>query len=110
VREGTIAELWRYPVKSMGGGAVETVALTGQGVVGDRGYAIVDRSDGRVASAKQPRKWAALLHPEARYVDEPVAGADPRRSRSHSPTALGYAATRPAPTPRCPGTPLATWR
>ena len=75
MREGTIAELWRYPVKSMGGGSVESVALTGQGVVGDRGYAVVDRSDGRVASAKHPRKWAALLHAEARYVDEPVAGA-----------------------------------
>lgn len=76
MREGTISELWRYPVKSMGGGAVETVAFTGQGVVGDRGYAVVDRSDGRVASAKHPRKWAALLHAEARYVDEPVVGAD----------------------------------
>lgn len=76
MRDGTISELWRYPVKSMAGGTVETVALTGRGVVGDRGYAVVDRSDGRVASAKHPRKWAALLQAEARYVDEPVAGAD----------------------------------
>src|SRR5436190_892950 len=28
-----------------------------RGLVGDRAYAVLDRSDGKVASAKNPRKW-----------------------------------------------------
>ena len=39
-----IAELWRYPVKSMAGEALETVALTEDGIDGDR---IVQVRDGR---------------------------------------------------------------
>lgn len=71
----TIAELWYYPVKSMAGETVETCVVDRRGVVGDRGYAVVDRSDGKVASAKHPRKWAPLLHARARYVEPPSSGA-----------------------------------
>ncbi|GAC1314699.1 MAG: MOSC domain-containing protein [Acidimicrobiales bacterium] len=74
--DATISELWCYPVKSMAGGAVAECALTTQGVVGDRRYAVVDRGDGSVASAKHPHKWKALLHLEARYLDPPIADAD----------------------------------
>src|SRR5579885_1335238 len=56
-----VTALWRYPVKSMGGEQLETVTVTASGVTGDRRWAVIDRSDGRVASAKYPRKWAALL-------------------------------------------------
>jgi uncharacterized protein YcbX len=43
-------------------------------VAGDRAYAVLDRSDGKVASAKNPRKWRALLSCRAEFLEEPVAG------------------------------------
>jgi uncharacterized protein len=58
---GTIAQLWRYPVKSMGGEALDTAELTSRGVRGDRAYALLDRDTGKVASAKHPRLWGRLL-------------------------------------------------
>src|SRR4051812_35754510 len=48
---GTIAKLWRYPVKSMLGEACEAVQVETRGVVGDRTYAVVD-ADGKLGSGK----------------------------------------------------------
>jgi len=39
--------------------------------VGDRVYALVDRSDGKVASAKNPRKWPQLFDFRADFLDPP---------------------------------------
>ena len=69
-----VDQLWRFPVKSMLGERVEELEVTARGVVGDRGYALVDASDGKVASAKNPRKWPRLLELAATYVAPPVAG------------------------------------
>ena len=68
--------LYRYPVKSMLGESLTEGLLGPAGVLGDRGYAVVDEADGKMASAKNPRKWAALLGFSASYVDEPVADAE----------------------------------
>jgi uncharacterized protein len=51
---GSIAALWRYPVKSMQGEALEAAAI------GDRAYAIREVATGFISSAKHPRKWGAL--------------------------------------------------
>lgn len=74
---GTIAAIRRYPVKSMRGEALEAAHVTGRGLPGDRAYALLDLEAGTVASAKHPRKWAALLECSARYVDEPRPDAPP---------------------------------
>lgn len=74
---GTVAELWRYPVKSMQGERLEAIDVTARGTVGDRAFAVVDSETGRVASAKHPRKWGRLLDCEAAFVDSPVAGDPP---------------------------------
>ncbi|MDX2090614.1 MAG: MOSC domain-containing protein [Kofleriaceae bacterium] len=58
---GRLAEIWRYPVKSMAGEALAVAELGTAGVVGDRAFAIVDVETGTVASAKHPRKWSQLL-------------------------------------------------
>lgn len=76
-----ISELWRFPVKSMLGERLETATLTAQGIVGDRTWAVIDRADGKVASAKNPRKWRALLACQAAFVDEPTAGGAPSAVR-----------------------------
>jgi uncharacterized protein len=58
---GTVASLARYPVKSLQGETLGTVMLHKDGVHGDRRFAFRDIETGRIASAKQPRPWRALL-------------------------------------------------
>ncbi|MFO0015864.1 MAG: MOSC domain-containing protein [Synechococcaceae cyanobacterium] len=72
---GHLAALWRYPVKSMLGERRQRLEVDGRGVVGDRAYALWDAAAQRVASAKNPRPWAALLEYRASYLAEPVPGA-----------------------------------
>jgi uncharacterized protein YcbX len=73
--EASVAALYRYPVKSMLGESLTAAALTPGGIVGDRAYALIDESDGKVASAKHPRKWGALLSLQACLVATPDASA-----------------------------------
>jgi uncharacterized protein YcbX len=73
---GTVAGLWRYPVKSMQGEPVDRVAAGELGLAGDRAWAIIDSETGKVASAKQPKLWLTLLECAAAYVDEPPPDGD----------------------------------
>ena len=57
----SIAELWRYPVKSMGGERVESLELRTSAVVGDRRWAVRNVETGKIASAKRPRPYGQLL-------------------------------------------------
>jgi uncharacterized protein YcbX len=66
---GSVLSLWRYPVKSMMGEELNASEVTERGLLGDRAYALVDRSDGKVASAKNPRKWPRLFEFRAAFVD-----------------------------------------
>ena len=66
---GHIAEIHRYPVKSMQGERLEQVRLGPNGLDGDRRFAVIDTETGRVASAKKPRKWAGLLELRAELRD-----------------------------------------
>ncbi len=50
---GSIAELWRYPVKSMRGESVEALEVTPRGAAGDRAWALRDLANGKVASCKR---------------------------------------------------------
>ncbi len=70
-----VTGLWRYPVKSMQGEELNAAEVTERGVVGDRAYALLDRETGKVASAKNPRKWARLFEFRAAFVESPRAGA-----------------------------------
>jgi uncharacterized protein len=58
---GAVIGLWRYPVKSMLGEELATVRVAGRGLVGDRVYGLVDMADGKIATAKNPRKWPNLF-------------------------------------------------
>jgi uncharacterized protein YcbX len=51
-----IAQLWRYPVKSLLGERLTSLSLVGDGVEGDRLWGILDRGDGRILTARrEPR-------------------------------------------------------
>ena len=72
---GTVKALWRYPVKSMAGSKLDEAVVTEGGILGDRAYAVIDGTSGRVGSAKTPKKWAALMALAADFVRPPEAGA-----------------------------------
>ena len=58
---GRVVSLWRYPVKSMMGEELNEAEVTERGLLGDRAYALIDSSDGKAATAKNPRKWPRLF-------------------------------------------------
>lgn len=68
---GSVISLWRYPVKSMMGEELGASGITERGLLGDRAYALVDTSTGKVASAKNPRKWSDLFDFRATFVEPP---------------------------------------
>ena len=83
-----VARIWRYPVKSMLGEALTECAVGPSGLEGDRAYALIDGEDGKVASAKNPRKWGVLLACRAALLDGGVAEItlpDGRTVRSDDP-------------------------
>ena len=50
-----IQELWRYPVKSMAGERIESVALTEAGIVGDRTVLVAGPGGRIITSRTHPR-------------------------------------------------------
>jgi uncharacterized protein YcbX len=71
----TVVSLWRYPVKSMQGEELNASIVGERGLLGDRAYALVDAADGKIGSAKNPRKWPNLFSFRANYTETPRSGA-----------------------------------
>src|SRR5947208_14576884 len=72
---GSVVALWRYPVKSMMGEELNAAEVTERGIAGDRQFAVVDASTGKVAGAKNPRKWGNFFEFRAAYVEPPEQGS-----------------------------------
>lgn len=64
-----VAQLWRYPVKSMQGESVGSLDLDGERVPGDREWGVRDSVTGSVLTA---RTTGALLHAYARLDGDSV--------------------------------------
>jgi uncharacterized protein YcbX len=62
-----VVSLWRYPVKSLQGERVESVAIEAEGLVGDRRFAIFDEGTGFGLTA---RRVPELLFASARWLDD----------------------------------------
>ncbi len=60
-----VAQLWRYPVKSMGGEPLAGADVGPYGIVGDRQFGVVRSANGHVLSAKRE---ARLLDARARLA------------------------------------------
>jgi hypothetical protein len=61
---GRVTELWRYPVKSMGGERCRELDFDGHGADGDRRFAVYG-ADGKIGSGKTTRRFRrmdGLLH------------------------------------------------
>jgi uncharacterized protein YcbX len=65
---GSVVSLWRYPVKSMMGEELNAAEVTDRGLLGDRTFAVVDSADGKVVTAKNPRKWPTMFDFRARLA------------------------------------------
>lgn len=70
----SVVQLWRFPVKSMGGTPVDRLRFDRRGVHADRLWAVRDVERDITASA---RKVPALLGCSARYAAEPGPDAGP---------------------------------
>jgi uncharacterized protein len=73
--QGSVASLWRYPVKSMLGEELTATEITERGLLGDRAYALVDSIDGKAATAKNPKRWPTLFGFGATFIEPPHPGA-----------------------------------
>jgi uncharacterized protein YcbX len=73
---GSVATLWRFPVKSMLGERLEQAELSERGFVGDRAYALIDVDTGKVVSAKSVKRFPDLLGCRAAFVEPPRADTE----------------------------------
>jgi uncharacterized protein len=71
----SVAALWRYPVKSMQGEELNAADITAGGLLGDRRFAVIDSATGKVAGAKNPRKWPGFFYFRAAYTEPPRTGS-----------------------------------
>mgnify|MGYP003576513581 CR=1 FL=1 len=71
---GSVAALWRFPVKSMGGEELGEAELTSQGIFGDRAFAVMDVETGKIVSAKSVRLFPHVLDCKATFVESPRFG------------------------------------
>lgn len=70
-----IKEIWRYPVKSIGGERLTETDLTKGGIPYDRGWAVRDESDKTIRGAKH---LGALMSCSARYLMDTPATPVPK--------------------------------
>ena len=74
VRAGSVVALWRYPVKSMMGEELNSSEVTDRGLLGDRQFAVVDRSrEGR--GGQEPEEVGNFFDFRAAYAEPPEPGA-----------------------------------
>lgn len=80
-----VQQVWRYPVKSLGGQRVAASLVNERGLLGDRLWAVRD-ADGKLGSGKDSRRFRrmeGLLGVTARY------DAEPRTSQIEPPVVVG---------------------
>ncbi len=71
---GSVLSVLRYPVKSMMGEELTAADVREGGLIGDRAFALIDNRTRKIASAKNPRKWARLFDCHASFVEPPRKG------------------------------------
>ncbi|MGE0718763.1 MAG: MOSC N-terminal beta barrel domain-containing protein, partial [Alphaproteobacteria bacterium] len=68
---GRLRTIWRYPVSSMAGEALERAEVGPGGIAGDRLWGLVEAATGEIASPKR-RRWHPTPHVEARATADGV--------------------------------------
>ena len=87
----SVQGIWRYPVKSMAGEEISSARVTPRGLLGDRGYALVDRASKRAATV---RTWAAaLFNYRSQFLTEPELDTPPPAVRITTPDGRMFTTT-----------------
>ena len=84
---GKVKEIWRYPVKSMGGEKLTCASVAAQGIPGDRGWALRDEKAGEIRGAK---KLYQLMLCSAKYLKENRRQRRSPMRKSNSPMDRGF--------------------
>jgi uncharacterized protein YcbX len=63
---GTVAEIWRYPISSIGGEKLSATSLNAAGSHGDREWCLVDAATGLAAAPEKEPRWRPALFLNAR--------------------------------------------
>jgi uncharacterized protein len=66
----SVAQIWRYPVKSVGGERVDSSEVGSLGIAGDRAWGLRDLDSGKILSAKIPAIGRQLLPTSAYYSQQ----------------------------------------
>jgi hypothetical protein len=74
----SVAEVWRYPVKSMAGERLSSCEVATTGLVGDRRWALVDGSPNRAGKPLTIREDDRLMTYRARFADGRAEVLTPR--------------------------------
>lgn len=79
--ESVIAQIWRYPVKSLRGELLSATAVDERGLRGDRLWAVRDSANGKLGSGKNSQRFRRfpgpnLLSLSSRYRVEPAASPE----------------------------------
>lgn len=70
---GRVCEIWRYPVKSMGGERLTRTVISDRGLWGDRGWALRNEDTGEIHNAK---RFPVLMQCTATYRQQPMDDGD----------------------------------
>jgi hypothetical protein len=84
VQAGSVVALWRYPVKSMMGEELNSCEVTDRGLLGDRQFAVVDRSTGKVGGGEEPEEVGQLLRLPGRLCRAPEDGSEDFPGSDHA--------------------------
>ncbi|WP_377295875.1 MOSC domain-containing protein [Rhizobium sp. SGZ-381] len=98
---GVVAKVFRYPVSSLGGETPASIAVSKDGVLSDRRFALFDPQTGRPAAPEQEPRWrpALLLEasagpdglPQISFPDGRVFGAFSEELGDHLRAHFGFA-------------------
>jgi uncharacterized protein YcbX len=75
---GSVAEVWRYPVKSMAGERLDACEVAETGLVGDRRWALIDGTAHRAGKPLTIREEDQLMRYRARLADGRAEVVTPR--------------------------------
>lgn len=99
---GRVAELWRYPVSSVGGQPLQQIQVTPGGISGDRRFALFDPENGLAAAPEREPRWRAALFlqalrdedarlPQLRFPDGEAFWLDDSRLAARLKSHFGFA-------------------
>jgi len=99
-RWGTVVELWRYPVSSLGGERIDRAELDSHGIRHDRIWGMQDAETGAIAEPESQRRWRfspdiparmGAFEPEIHFEHEEWLGVSSAGAKAAASVKAGFA-------------------